>query len=268
MNSSPGAALPLEVILKRDRALIIAALVLTTLVAWVYMVHEARAMLHTGVCKCMGLAMAGPDTRAWSAPQLLALFLMWAEMMIAMMLPSAAPMILTFASVNRSRREQQRAFVPVSAFVSGYLIIWIAFSVAATLLQWTLHSAALLSPMMSMTSPSVAGALLIAAGIFQFTPWKTACLTRCANPLTLLLTDWREGTRGAIQMGLHHGLFCLGCCWALMLLLFVLGVMNVTWIAALTIYVLIEKLLGRNAWFGRVAGAALCAWGVVLLVRG
>jgi predicted metal-binding membrane protein len=149
-------------------------------------------------------------------------------MMIAMMLPSAAPMILTFASVNRSRREQQRAFVPVSAFVSGYLIIWIAFSLAATLLQWALHSAALLSPMMSMTSPRVAGALLMAAGIFQFTPWKTACLTRCANPLTLLLTGWREGTRGAIQMGMHHGLFCLGCCWALMLLLFVLGVMNIT----------------------------------------
>jgi predicted metal-binding membrane protein len=263
-----SATTPLAALLKRDRTVIIAALAFTTVIAWAYMVHEADAMLRTGVCKCMGMAMAGPDARAWSAPQLLALFLMWSEMMIAMMLPSAAPMILTFASLNRSRREQQRAFVPVSAFVSGYLIAWIAFSLAATFLQWALHSAALLSPMMSMTNSRVAGALLIAAGIFQFTPWKTACLTRCANPLTLLLTGWREGACGAIQMGLHHGLFCLGCCWALMLLLFVLGVMNITWIAALTIYVLIEKLLGRNAWFGRVAGAALCAWGVVLLVRG
>jgi predicted metal-binding membrane protein len=268
MNSTQSSALPLESFLKRDRALIIAALVTATLISWAYMVHEARAMLHTGVCKCMGLAMAGPDTRAWSAPQLLALFLMWAEMMIAMMLPSAAPMILTFASVNRSRREQQRAFVPVSAFVAGYLIAWSAFSVLATLLQWALHSASMLSPMMAMTNSRVAGALLIVAGVFQFTPWKTACLTRCANPLTLLLTSWREGTPGAIQMGLHHGLFCLGCCWALMLLLFVLGVMNVTWIAALTIYVLVEKLLGRNVWFGRVAGGALCAWGIVLFVRG
>jgi predicted metal-binding membrane protein len=261
----PASVTARESLLKREPILIISALLLTTALAWFYMVHEARAMRRTGVCECMGMAMAGPDTREWNATQAAALFFMWSEMMIAMMLPSAAPMILTFASVNRGRRAQQRPFAPVSAFVSGYLIVWILFSAAATALQWILHSASLLSPAMASSSPRLAGALLIAAGLFQFTPWKTACLTQCANPLALILAHWREGVRGALVLGLRHGAFCLGCCWALMLLLFVLGVMNVTWIAALTIYVLVEKLFGRSAWLGRTAGGALCGWGLWLL---
>lgn len=263
----PASAAAVESLLKRERSIIIAALLLTTALAWIYMVHEARAMMRTGVCECMGMAMAGPDTREWSGAQVLALFLMWSEMMIAMMLPSAAPMILTFASVNRRRRAQQRPFAPVSAFVSGYLIVWIVFSAAATLLQWALHSASLLSPMMASSSPWLAGALLLAAGLFQFTRWKTACLRQCANPLTLILAHWREGIGGALALGIRHGAFCLGCCWALMLLLFVLGMMNVTWIAALSIYVLVEKLFGRSVWPGRVAGAAMCAWGLWMLIR-
>ena len=259
--------LPLEKLLKRDRAVLLGVIVITTALAWAYMIHEARGMTSTGVCKCMGMQMAGPDTRAWSAAQLFALFLMWSEMMLAMMLPSAAPMILTFASVNRKRREQQRPFVSAGIFLSGYLLVWFAFSGVATITQWALHSAALLSPMMVSTSSRLGGALLIAAGIFQWTPWKNVCLTHCANPLSFLLTQWREGNRGALLMGIRHGAFCLGCCWLLMLLLFVLGVMNVTWIAALTIYVLAEKLLGRNVWFARAIGAALCAWGTFVMIR-
>jgi predicted metal-binding membrane protein len=263
----PASTLSLQSLLNRDRRIIFAALALTTALAWGYMVHEARAMMRTGVCECMGMAMAGPDTREWSATQWLALFLMWAEMMIAMMLPSVAPMILTFASVNRSRREQERPFVPTTFFALGYFILWSAFSLLATAAQWALHSASLLSPMMIATSPWIAGGLLIGAGVFQFTPWKHACLSHCANPLGFLLTQWREGKRGALIMGVRHGAFCLGCCWLLMLVLFAVGVMNVTWIALLTIYVLAEKLLGQNVWFGRIAGAALCGWGIVVIVR-
>ena len=266
MSVTPSTT-ALESLLKRERTIVISALVLATIVAWAYMIHEAYGMMCTGVCKCMGLAMAGPDTSEWSAPQLLALFLMWSEMMVAMMLPSAAPMLLTFASINRSRREQHRALAPVSAFAAGYLFVWIGFSLVATLLQWALHSAALLSPVMALTNSRLAGTLLLVTGAFQFSPWKVACLARCANPLTFLFAGWREGTGGAMRMGLHQGLFCLGCCWALMLLLFVLGVMNILWIAALTVYVLFEKLLGRSVWFGRAAGAALGVWGTLLLLR-
>jgi predicted metal-binding membrane protein len=257
----------LRLIQKRDRLLVLAALAITSVLAWAYMLHEARAMMRTGVCECLGLEMAGPDTRDWSGMQVLALFLMWAEMMIAMMLPSAAPMVLTFASVNRARSEQERPFVPTGLFVSGYFLVWCAFSLIATLVQWALHSGALLSPMMVSVSPWLGGGLLIGAGVFQFTPWKNACLTHCANPLNFLLTQWREGKAGAIVMGLRHGSFCLGCCWLLMLLLFVLGVMNVIWIAALTIYVLLEKFLGKNVWFGRATGLVLCAWGLEIVIR-
>lgn len=265
--TSAAPASSSESVLRRDRLFLLSALALTTALAWAYMIYEARGMTRTGVCECMGMQMAGPDTHAWSAAQLFALFLMWSEMMIAMMLPGAAPMLLMFASVNRKRREQERPFVSTGIFLSGYLIVWCAFSAVATVAQWLLHSAALLSPMMVSTSPRLGGALLIAAGIFQWTSWKNSCLAHCANPLGFLLTQWREGNSGALLMGIRHGGFCLGCCWLLMLLLFVLGVMNVTWIAVLTVYVLAEKILGRNVWFARSIGVALCAWGGFILIR-
>jgi len=258
----------LEAVIKRDRTLIGLALAATTVLAWAYMAREAQAMGRSGVCECMGMAMGGPDAHPWSAAQLVALFLMWSEMMLAMMLPSAAPMILMFASVSRQRRAQERPYVPTGLFAGGYVVAWIGFSAAAALAQSALHQAALLSPAMTGTSPILGGCLLIAAGAFQFTPWKNQCLTSCANPLGFLLTEWREGTAGALTMGLRHGLFCLGCCWILMLLLFVLGVMNLAWIAALTLYVLAEKLLGRKPAFVRCAGIALCIWGALVLARG
>src|SRR5690348_12507152 len=210
----------MESILKRDRLIILAVLAATLLPAWGYMVHEARGMNVTGMCCCAGMKMSGPDTDPWSTATLAPLFLMWAEMMVAMMLPSAAPMILTFAKVQRNRREQERPFVATGIFLLGYLVVWTSFSAVAAVLQWVLHARALLSPMMVSTSPWLGGALLIAAGAFQWTPLKNSCLTNCCSPLGFLLSRWREGKRGAFMMGLEHGVQCAGCCWFLMLLLF------------------------------------------------
>ena len=224
-------------------------------------------MTLTGICRCAGMKMSGPDLAPWSVAAVVPLFLMWSEMMVAMMLPSAAPMILTFAMVNRKRREREQPFVPTAIFVLGYLAIWTAFSLIAALAQWALHGTALLSPMMVSTSRWLAGVLLIAAGLFQWTALKHACLRHCRSPLSFLLTDWREGNRGAFIMGLKHGAFCAGCCWFLMALLFVAGVMNMWWVAALTLLVLVEKLAAKGVWVGRGAGVLLVLWGIITMVK-
>lgn len=256
----------MEAILKRDRLIILTALTATILLAWGYMVHEAHGMNVTGMCCCAGMKMSGPDTAAWSTATLTPLFLMWAEMMVAMMLPTAAPMVLTFAKVQRNRREQERPYVNTGIFVLGYLAVWTAFSAVAAGLQWVLHGKAMLSPMMVGTSPWLGGALLIAAGIFQWTPLKNSCLTNCCSPLGFLMTGWREGKWGAFVMGLKHGVQCAGCCWSLMLLLFVAGVMNVWWIAILTVLVLIEKVARRGLVIGKVAGVFFVLWGVWMIL--
>ena len=256
----------IESALRHDRLIVLAALGALAAVAWLYMIREARAMDVTGVCHCAGLVMSGPDVKPWAAAAILPLFLMWAEMMVAMMIPSAAPMILTFAMVNRKRRDQERPFVPTGLFLLGYLIVWTAFSLVAAVAQWTLHGASLLSPMMKSSSPLLAGALLIVAGLFQWTPWKHACLNHCRSPLQFLLDDWREGPGGALAMGLKHGSFCAGCCWTLMALLFVAGVMNMLWVAAITILVLLEKVAPQSWRFDRGVGALLIAWGGWVIV--
>ena len=256
----------MESLLKRDRLILLAALAATTLLAWGYMAREARAMSLTGACCCAGMSMSGPNTQPWSPATLLPLFLMWAEMMVAMMLPSAAPMILTFAKVQRNRREQERPFVATGFFVLGYLAIWTGFSALASVLQWALHAKALLSPMMVSTSPVLGGALLITAGIFQWTPLKNRCLSHCCSPLNFLLTGWREGKRGAFAMGLNHGIQCAGCCWVLMLLLFVAGVMNLWWLALLTALVVLEKIAPRGLLIGKIAGVLFAAWGVWMIL--
>jgi predicted metal-binding membrane protein len=256
----------LESVLRRDRFLVVAGLVGISLLAWGYMVFEARAMYHTGVCCCAGMKMSGPDTNTWSAATLVPLFLMWTEMMVAMMIPSAAPMILTFAMVERKRRELERPYVPTGLFLLGYLAVWTVFSALAAIAQWILHAKALMSPMMVSTSPILGGALLIVAGIFQWTPLKNACLTHCRSPLGFLMTDWREGKSGALVMGLKHGAYCTGCCWFLMALLFVAGVMNVWWIAIIAVFVLLEKVAPRGLFVGKVLGIFLAAWGIWLLV--
>jgi predicted metal-binding membrane protein len=190
---------------------------------------------------------------------------MWAGMMVAMMLPSATPMILTFAAVSRNRRRQERPYVPVTIFVAGYVAIWVAFSALAASAQWILHREALLSPAMVSNSAWLGGLLLLAAGVFQFTPLKHACLAQCRAPFDFIMTRWREGAGGAFRMGVEHGLFCAGCCWALMGLLFVTGVMNIFWIAAITLLVGLEKLFRRGIWLSSATGIILTAWGAWLM---
>ena len=246
-------------ILKRDRLLVGTGIVLVTILAWWYTVAAARQM--EGAIR----AMDRPDLNAWTSASLLPLFVMWMVMMVAMMLPTATPMILTFAAVARNRRQRQQPYVPIAVFAAGYLVIWGGFSALAALAQWFLHRAALLSPMMASSSVLLGGILLLLAGIFQFTPLKRRCLTRCRAPLDFITAHWREGWGGAFIMGLEHGLFCLGCCWALMTLLFVLGVMNLLWIALLTILVGLEKILHRQVYFSRGMGLLLAGWGIWLL---
>lgn len=226
-------------------------------VSWLYLVDEA------GVMAAMDPDMAMPpkDLR-----ELALLFAMWWIMMVGMMLPSAAPMILTFATINQNKRARGRPYTPTAMFTSGYLLAWGGFSVAATLAQAGLERASLLAPMaMRTTSPMLGGLLFIAAGLYQFTPLKHACLSSCRSPFDFILNHWRDGAAGALRMGWSHGLYCLGCCWILMALLFVGGVMNLAWVALLTFIVLAEKLFPAGPWIARAGGGLLIAYGTWLL---
>jgi predicted metal-binding membrane protein len=177
-------------------------------------------------------------------------------------------MVLTYATMYRRHREQDLPFVPTGLFVSGYLLVWTGFSILASGLQWGLHGAALLSSAMGRTGPVLGGILLIAAGVFQWTPWKYVCLTQCRSPLGFFMTEWREGTWGALLMGLRHGSYCLGCCWILMGLLFATGVMNLLWMVLITAFVLVEKVVPHGDLVGRLSGVALVIGGFVLFVQG
>jgi predicted metal-binding membrane protein len=201
----------------------------------------------------------------WSLATFTLTFSMWWVMMLGMMLPSAAPMIVTFATINRSKVARGQNFVPTPVFVAGYLTIWGAFSLFATIAHWSFDRMTLLSPMLAVTSPELGGSLLILAGLYQFTPLKNVCLRNCRSPLAFVLNDWRDGYLGAFRMGLSHGLYCLGCCWALMAMLFVFGAMNLLWVAGIAIFVFIEKLFPRGDWIGRFGGGAMIALGVFLL---
>src|ERR687894_1292234 len=182
----------------------------------------------------------------WTAAHFAMMLGMWAVMMVGMMLPAAAPMVLFFAAFARRSREQGHRVAPVGTFVAGYLAVWSAFALLATSLQWGLDRAALLSPHMAAVSPVLGGAILIAAGLYQWTPLKDACLGLCRSPVAFVMGHWRPGTAGAFRMGVEHGALCVGCCWALMALLFVGGVMNLLWVAAITAAVLAEKLAPRG----------------------
>ncbi len=257
----------LQALLRRDRAVVGAGLAVLIGTAWFYLVHLASAMSGMAMPDMPGMAMAMPAMHPWSWVEVGALIVMWTVMMVAMMTPTAAPMILMFAAIHRRRAAEGRPGVPTAIFVLAYLVVWGAFSVAAALAQSALHAAALLSPAMAATSPYLAGGLLIVAGVFQWTPLKRACLSTCRSPLSFLMSSWREGRGGAFVMGLHHGLYCLGCCWALMALLFVAGVMNLLWVAAIAVAVLVEKVLPGGDLLGRIAGLGLVAVGVLIVAR-
>ncbi|MBI3304528.1 MAG: DUF2182 domain-containing protein [Deltaproteobacteria bacterium] len=257
----------LDAVLKRDRIVVLVGLAGVVTLAWAYLFYLVWSMHHMAMGMAMGIAMAMPHMEVWGIVDFLLLFAMWAVMMVAMMVPSAAPMVLMFATVNRRRRERQRPFVPTGVFLLGYVVVWTGFSALATFAQWGLHTSALLSPLMVSTSPILGGVLLLAAGIFQWTPLKQTCLTQCRSPLGFLMTEWREGTRGAFLMGLRHGSYCVGCCWLLMALLFIAGVMNLLWVATIAAFILAEKVTPAGPWLSRVTGLLLMGWGAWMAAR-
>lgn len=196
-----------------------------------------------------------PMSSDWRAAHWAAVGAMWAVMMAAMMLPSALPMMLSFSELSTRQGEPRRW----RAFLFAYLLVWTVFSAAATVAQWLLQAADWIDPMATSTSATLNAVVLLIAGIYQFSPLKRVCLARCRTPLGFLLGEWRPGARGAFAMGLRHGVFCLGCCWALMVLLFVGGVMNLAWIAALAIAVALEKLAPRGERLALLLGGVLIA---------
>ena len=250
----------LESLLRRERALTLAALAVLVALAWIYFVRVGREMT--------AMADMGMAVDPWTARDAALAAVMWAAMMVAMMVPAAAPMILMFTGLNRRRRAAgQPPHVDTALFVAGYLAMWTAFSIAAAAGQWALQRAALLGDDAMAATPFVAAALLVVTAIYQVTPLKYACLARCRTPLGFLMTEWREGSAGAFVMGLRHGLFCLGCCWALMTLLFVGGVMNLAWVAVLTVFVLIEKLIPAGRLVSWASAGLLLLWAAWIVLH-
>ncbi len=253
----------LERDLFRDRAILITGMFLIAALAWIYTIREANAMyaMHAG------MDMSGHVDISWSTEAAIYNLLMWIVMMIAMMTPSIAPAVLLFALHSRSRARAGRPYVPASVFLAGYLLVWTSFSVAATAAHWGLEKYGFLNMMMEPASGKFSGIVLVIAGVFQFTPLKHACLQHCRGPLDVIMHGWKPGLIGALSTGMWHGAYCAGCCWALMLLLFAAGVMNIMWVALISIFVLIEKLAPRAELLARIAGAVLIATGIWLFVR-
>ena len=252
----------LERVLARDRILLVSGIVVLAALAWAYTVREAWAMenMHAGMDPTCVM------TTAWTSRDALLMFLMWTVMMVAMMTPTVAPTVLVYALHSRKLKQEDRPYAPAGAFLAGYLLAWTGFSVVATVAQWGLQRAALLSMMMEPTSKVFAGIILVAAGVFQWTPLKHACLKHCRGPLSVLMEHWKPGIRGALGMGIRHGAYCTVCCWCLMALLFALGVMNLLWVALLSVLVLVEKAVPRGELVARAAGVLLAAGGLWRLV--
>ena len=247
----------LGAVFERDRAIVVIGLAGIVGLSWAYLFYLDWGMRHMD----FGMGMfVMPAMQHWTARDLLLVFLMWTIMMVAMMVPTASAVVIIFAQINRRRREQRAPFILSGLFLVGYLVVWTGFSALATLAQWGLLSAALVSPMMESTSKALGCGLLLAAGLFQFSRLKYACLAQCRSPIGFLMTDWRDGALGAFQMGLKHGSYCLGCCWALMCLLFAFGVMNLLWVASLSIFVLLEKVTFSHQVLSRVAGVVFIGW--------
>lgn len=253
----------LERMLRHDRALVIGGLSLLVLLSWGTLILS----LDAGDEKMAGMVMPTSVT-PWTLDHWGLMLSMWLVMMAAMMLPSAAPMVLLYARVARSRSPEGSPANGIATFVLGYATVWGGFSVGAVLLQFWLERLALLSSTLELTSLVLAASVSIAAGVYQWTPWKYACLRRCRSPLDFVLAHWRGGAGGAFIMGIRHGLYCVGCCGPIMLLLFVGGIVNLYWIGILASFVLAEKLLPGGRWLSRVAGLALIGWGLATLLRG
>jgi predicted metal-binding membrane protein len=261
----------LEAVVRRDRLVIVAALIAVVALAWAYLLAGAGMSMSAGEMTRMsqpgmavGMTMMTPAV--WTPGYAVLMFFMWWVMMVAMMLPSAAPMILLFATVNGKQRESGHPYIATSIFAAGYLAAWATFSLVATMLQWGFEWIGVLSPMLVGTNAGFGGVLLLAAGVYQLTPIKHACLRHCRSPLAFLSNYWRPGPRGALRMGFVHGVFCVGCCWFLMGLLFFGGVMNLYWITGLALFVLFEKTVPAGHWASYFSGVILLVWGTRLLV--
>lgn len=239
--------------------LTLAALAAVVVLSWWYLVDMATGME-------VGMAMGGMMTfHPWTPAYAVAMGLMWSIMMMAMMLPSATPMILLYRRVALHNRLPDVGLGTL-LFAAGYVLIWLIFSIAATALQWALEQWAILSPMMRSQSGLFNGMVLVIAGLYQWSPWKKACLAHCRGPAAFVMHHWRSGSSGALHMGVTHGAYCIGCCWALMALLFVGGVMDLLVIAGLAVLVLLEKVLPGGDWLARGAGALAVLVGVWLLL--
>jgi predicted metal-binding membrane protein len=249
----------------RDRILVACCVIVLTALAWSGLVHFAQQMMPAMTPDTSMADMAMPEP--WSASEFGLLFAMWTVMMVGMMTPAATPVLLLFAGAQM-RRDPRHARIAVAMFALGYAIVWITFSACAALAQWMLHASMTLSPQMAVSSARAGAVVLCAAGAYQLLPIKRACLVRCRSPLGFLMTRWRDGARGALGMGLRHGAWCVGCCWALMAALFVVGVMNLAFVAALAVFVLLEKTGPAGVAVARIGGALLIAAGVLMLVRG
>jgi predicted metal-binding membrane protein len=271
-----------ESFLRRDRWIVLAGLAALTIMSWAYILAGAgmgmsvRDMTVVSLFphRMTGMPMGGMSipmqSGLWSAGYFIIILIMWWVMMIAMMTPSAAPMILLYARATRHAQatgQLQHGAVPTATFVGGYLLVWLGFSLLAAAMQWALERAGLVSAMMmASVSAAVSATVLFVAGLYQLSALKHVCLRHCRAPAQFLSRNWRPGTSGALHMGLQHGAFCVGCCWVLMALLFVGGIMNVVWIAALAIFVLLEKVVPRGEWLARATGVVLLAWGTATLV--
>jgi len=249
----------LEKVLRHDRLIVAVGLAGVVALAWVYLVAGAG----------IDMSMAGMpmEPMPWSTFYAALMFTMWWVMMIAMMVPSASPMVLLFTAIKRKQAASVSPSVEAWVFLGGYLLIWAGFSLIAALAQWGLERAGLLSMAVASTSATFGGVILLAAGLYQFTPVKSACLRYCQSPVLFLSRHWQPGAAGALRMGLRHGGYCLGCCWFLMALLFVTGVMNLVWIAGIALYVACEKLLPLGHRLSHAAGVALIVSGTIVLAR-
>jgi len=244
-------------LLSRYQIIPFASLVVITGICWGYLILLENKMAASNSMSDMLLA--------WSPMNFVLTFIMWWVMMMGMMIPSAAPMILLFDKLNKNKHGSK--FVSTTIFVAGYLIMWGLFSFLATFVQWGLERASLMMPMAQVKSPILGGIIFIMAGLYQFTPLKHACLKHCRSPFAFIMNEWRDGKLGAIKMGASHGAYCLGCCWFLMALLFVSGVMNLIWVAAIAAYVLAEKVMPAGQWVARVGGLLMIAFGANILIQ-
>src|SRR3984893_1765763 len=261
----------LEIILRRDRIIVAAALAALPALAWTYVLWLAADMDMGGMemngfrMLPAGMGIMAPAPAPWQAIEFVYVFAMWAVMMVGMMTPSAAPMILIYARVGRQASAQGKPFAATGRFATGYLLTWVGFALVATVAQWALERTALLDSMMAGTSQVFGGIVLITAGVYQWTPLKDTCLAQCQSPLLFIHRHggFHRDPSASLALGLRHSVYCVGCCWVLMSLLFVGGVMNVLWITTISAFVLIEKIVPVGRLISRIAGAGFVAAGTL-----